>query len=121
MERSIEGALDNWLPKLFLSLEDFLPPPPNKEFADPEALPPPRIRISSISGPSSSRSGLVKQDTLLHRDGYHNVSVKCNKRITASDWYQDVRHIELDLDEEVLSVLIFLHKTINLLSSITQI
>ncbi|KAJ3836795.1 hypothetical protein F5878DRAFT_687878 [Lentinula raphanica] len=32
-------------------------------------------------------------------------TVKCNMRITASDWYQDVRDIELDLDDSIEYVL----------------
>ena len=93
------------MPKLFTSLEEFLPPPPNKEFADPHTLLPPRTHISSVSGPSSSNSGLNSHN-VIKGTGYHSVTVNCNKRITAMDWYQDVRHIELNLGEEVLFVLI---------------
>ena len=31
----------------------------------------------------------------------HKAAVKVNDRITAQDWFQDVRHIELDFEEDI--------------------
>jgi hypothetical protein len=35
---------------------------------------------------------------------FHHATVKCNTRITAEDWYQDVRHLEFAFDEEIQHV-----------------
>lgn len=40
-------------------------------------------------------------DPLDADEQYWNVTVQCNRRITADDWFQDVRHLEL-LSERAL-------------------
>ncbi|KAJ3508725.1 hypothetical protein NMY22_g16521 [Coprinellus aureogranulatus] len=40
-------------------------------------------------------------DPLLKDERYHQAWVKANDRITAPDWYQDVRHFEFDFQDEV--------------------
>jgi sulfite reductase alpha subunit-like flavoprotein len=43
---------------------------------------------------------LLNQDPLVD-EKYHTAVVKCNTRITAEDWFQDVRHCEFSLKEDV--------------------
>ena len=32
---------------------------------------------------------------------YHTAKLRCNRRITSPDWYQDVRHIEFSFEDEI--------------------
>ena len=41
------------------------------------------------------------EDPLKNDPQYYTAAVSCNHRITADDWYQDVRHFELDFDEDI--------------------
>ncbi|THH00704.1 hypothetical protein EW145_g7039 [Phellinidium pouzarii] len=94
----IVGALDAWTPLVFGALEEQAPPPLGATFEDVNALPPPRITIASSSGTVSTAT---ESSYLKQPNGYHHVTVRCNDRMTAQDWYQDVRHIELDLEEDI--------------------
>lgn len=60
-----------------------------------DSLPPPRISIAEIDLPLASSSEPVRR-----YDDYR-ATVRVNKRITAPGWYQDVRHIEFELEEHV--------------------
>ncbi|EJD05242.1 riboflavin synthase domain-like protein [Fomitiporia mediterranea MF3/22] len=93
-----EGALDVWMPEVFSTLELLLPPPPGSSFEDVNILPPPRIAISS----SSRSSSPMNDDPLADIVGYHLATVRFNDRITAPDWFQDARHMEFDLEDDVI-------------------
>jgi hypothetical protein len=41
------------------------------------------------------------EDPLQTDNSYHTATVRCNRRITASDWYQDVRHFEFDFVDDI--------------------
>lgn len=43
-------------------------------------------------------------DPLTEDPDYHNATLKSNTRITASDWFQDVRHLEFTFDEDIQCV-----------------
>ena len=43
----------------------------------------------------------VDPDPLEADEKYHTASVKCNKRTTAEDWFQDVRHFEFSFKEDI--------------------
>ena len=88
------------MPQLFSSLEELLPPPLAMTFEDSDSLPHPRISISTSPGQMPS----LVEDPLETADSYHLATMKRNDRITAMDWFQDVRHIELDLHDDVLYV-----------------
>lgn len=94
------------MPNAFSALEQLLPPPPDAMFESPDALPPPRITISSSSGSPS----IAREDPLGEAHDYHLATVRCNDRITAADWFQDVRHIELDLEDDVLCVFLYIFR-----------
>ena len=40
-------------------------------------------------------------DPLVPVQNYCRAVVKCNKRITAEDWYQDVRHLEFTFSDGI--------------------
>ncbi len=45
-------------------------------------------------------------DPLVQDAVYHHATLKCNKRITAEDWYQDVRHFQFSFEEDIQYVLL---------------
>lgn len=95
---SAQGALDTWIPQLFTAVDNAHLPPPDITFQSMDSLPPPRISITESDLPFASSTKPVRR-----YDDYR-ATVRVNRRITAPDWYQDVRHIELDLEEYVLYV-----------------
>ncbi|KAL5520238.1 hypothetical protein ACEPAG_9451 [Sanghuangporus baumii] len=92
-----EGALDVWMPQVFSALEALLPPPLDGTIEDPDVLPPPRISMTT----SGKTLGSVDDLLAVFKD-HHAATVRRNDRITSADWFQDVRHIELDLEDDVI-------------------
>ena len=94
---SIDGALDEWIPKLLQALKTngFCTSTPVETEAP---LPLPRITIST---PESSSSRGTALDDFIPSAGFFAGTIRCNKRITASDWYQDVRHIEFEFEDDI--------------------
>ena len=74
------------------------PLPPEVDPISVDKCPPPRVLLKdmaqSIWDPSYFDS--AKTETTSHK-----VVVKVNDRITAQDWFQDVRHIELDFEDDI--------------------
>ncbi|KAF8917415.1 riboflavin synthase domain-like protein [Mucidula mucida] len=68
-----EGALDPWIESLLGVLQQLLELPDAKASKDP-----------------------LGDDPV-----YHRATLKTNLRVTASDWFQDVRHFEFTFDEDV--------------------
>ncbi|TFK47130.1 riboflavin synthase domain-like protein [Heliocybe sulcata] len=87
----VDGALLPWLDSLIDVLSEHFPPPPGT----PSDIPPPRatfVPASPISGSSDPR---------LSNPRYHQATLRVNKRVTAEDWWQDVRHFEFEFEREV--------------------
>ena len=63
-----------------------------------DKCPPPRVLLKDMAQSiwDSSYSDSEKMETSSHR-----TVVKVNDRITAQDWFQDVRHIELDFKDDI--------------------
>lgn len=40
-------------------------------------------------------------DPIVADPRYHQATVMTNRRITSSDWYQDVRHLEFDFQDDI--------------------
>jgi len=59
-------------------------------------LPPPRVTMKLEEGTNSRLP-----DPLSLDKQYHTATVRCNRRITSSDWYQDVRQIEFTFHDEI--------------------
>lgn len=59
-------------------------------------LPPPRVTMKLKDGTDFSIP-----DPLSLDKQYHPTKLRCNRRITSPDWYQDVRHIELTFDDDI--------------------
>lgn len=58
--------------------------------------PPPRVTMKLEDGTHSNIS-----DPLSLDKQYHTAKIRCNRRVTSPDWYQDVRQIELSFDDEI--------------------
>ncbi|KZT67892.1 riboflavin synthase domain-like protein [Daedalea quercina L-15889] len=93
----IDGAFEPWLRKLTHTLLEFYPLPPLLDIQSADGLPPPRVSITD----SDARTLAAYQHPLDDDPQHYTATVSCNRRITAEDWYQDVRHFELDFDEDV--------------------
>ena len=59
-------------------------------------LPPPQVTMKLKDGTDSNIP-----DPLSSNKQYHTAKLRCNRRITSPDWYQDVRHIEFSFDDEI--------------------
>ncbi|EKM53089.1 uncharacterized protein PHACADRAFT_259251 [Phanerochaete carnosa HHB-10118-sp] len=89
----MDGALDPWMKSLSDTLLELFPLPSGLEIKPDVILEP---RVSIIEGEPAA----LWPDTGLFK-GYHTATVSSNTRITAPDWYQDVRHFDLDFDEDL--------------------
>lgn len=95
--RRIDGALEPWIEKLLETLQQLYPLPPGMIALAAEDKPPPRISVQIVSDAAFKDY----KDPLGVDKGYHTASVKVNRRITALDWYQDVRHFEFEFKEDI--------------------
>lgn len=59
-------------------------------------VPQPRVTLKQEDGACVSISSPLSLDK-----GYHAAKLRCNRRITSPDWYQDVRHIEFSFEEDI--------------------
>jgi len=59
-------------------------------------LPPPRATMKLEEGTNPN-----VPDPLSLDKQYHPATVRCNRRITSPDWYQDVRQIEFTFHDEI--------------------
>ena len=62
-----------------------------------DSLSPPRIALHETPEETISED----KDPLMTDREYHTATVTLNGRITASDWYQDVRHLEFHCDDDI--------------------
>ena len=73
-------------------------PLPDDIQQDPlDGLPPPRVAITD----ADKDAQITRKDPLVADREYHTATVAVNRRITADDWHQDVRHFEFELAEDV--------------------
>jgi hypothetical protein len=94
----IDGALDPWIKILTTRLLDLFPLPLGDQ-VEPIPEPwPPRATLTADIGEDYKEGG----DLLQSATGYYDMTVEQNSRITADDWYQDVRHFELHCGRDIL-------------------
>lgn len=82
--------------QLSLALLEMYPLPDGVIPATVSGLPPPRVAMKLKDGTDSSIP-----DPLSLDKQYHTAKLRCNRRMTSPDWYQDVRHIEFSCDNEI--------------------
>ncbi|EGO02944.1 hypothetical protein SERLA73DRAFT_102999 [Serpula lacrymans var. lacrymans S7.3] len=93
----VDGALDPWIDLLLDTLLDLYPLSPSTHTREADQLYLPRVSI--CDDPSGKKYDSIK--SLESNPGYHNATVKCNQRITADDWFQDVRHLEFSFERDI--------------------
>ncbi|KAF9007017.1 hypothetical protein BDQ17DRAFT_1324286 [Cyathus striatus] len=93
----IDGVLQPWTETLLGTLLNLFALPEGTEIIPATAVPPPRV---SLIETSQSTLNEVK-DPQEHDSRYHVASVKLNKRITTEDWFQDVRHLEFEFEDDI--------------------
>lgn len=93
----IDGALDPWISGLLEALLKLYHLPGGKEVISAETIPPSRVMLCDV--PNDTFKEFI--DPLEMDNKYHTATVKCNRRITAEDWYQDVRHFEFDISDDI--------------------
>ncbi|KAG2137490.1 riboflavin synthase domain-like protein [Suillus clintonianus] len=91
----VDGALDPWVELLLETLIQ-LYPLPHEQDNIPAGRPPPRVSLSNLESGTS-----LSPDPLDEDKKFHTASVKCNRRITAEDWFQDVRHFEFSFEDSI--------------------
>ena len=98
---SIEGALDPWIEQLIVKLLELYPCDDSFQELQKLGKPPPRVKTVAVPAETECT------DPLDVDKKYWDVTVKCNRRITAEDWFQDVRHFEFlsERDLEWVNVL----------------
>ena len=98
----IDGALSPWITMLLDNLLRLHPLPHGINILPERTLPPPRVSmlnsISNISGDMTNRLEIIPD--------HFQAVVKCNRRITTDDWYQDVRHLEFAFSDDILCVIV---------------
>jgi sulfite reductase alpha subunit-like flavoprotein len=96
-----DGAFEPWASTLVHSLLNLLPLPPHLSPLPAEGLPTPRVTILS-----ATREDLQNvRDPLMGEDRYYTFELAANKRITADDWYQEVRHLVFRCRDDLVYVL----------------
>ncbi|KAJ7510327.1 hypothetical protein B0H11DRAFT_2152489 [Mycena galericulata] len=90
----VDGALGPWVDKFLHALLSTYPLPHHLEIIPATTMPPAR---ASMARDTTFAAG----SSLSEIPGFHPATVRCNRRITAEDWYQDVRHLEFDFDDEI--------------------
>ncbi|KAG8872449.1 NAPDH-dependent diflavin reductase, partial [Tulasnella sp. 332] len=106
----IESALDPWLSKLLPTLKGVVPssskPLPTQPYS---TTPLSRVRLIPDTEVDTLTEGVKSMglDTILEvgTSGHISVTLSQNERITRNDWFQDVRHIELETDHDMQSLL----------------
>ncbi|KAG1894003.1 riboflavin synthase domain-like protein [Suillus fuscotomentosus] len=91
----VDGALDPWI-ECLLEVLIQLYPLPHEQDNIPAGRPPPRVSLSNVASDTSLNPDPLDEDTKLH-----TASVKCNRRITAEDWFQDVRHFGFSFEDDI--------------------
>lgn len=103
----IDGALRPWSDGLLGQLLEMFPLPNGSGITPADDTPSPRVLLKPVSHIILEKDQYFLETSVQHHKGI----VKVNKRITAEDWYQDVRHIEIGFEDDIQSV--FFGDTIN--------
>lgn len=94
---SVESTFPGWLDQLMASIDPLFPPEAGFTSHALDTVPPPRIRLEKV-GSTSAANGHTEQAPLLWTEDASWAKLVRNERVTAEDWYQDVREVELELE-----------------------
>ena len=100
MVTRLDGALDPWLQSLWETIMEKYPLN-DQEIIPEDVLLEPTFRLELLHESASSEPEITAmQAPPPMRDDEFNVVVKSNERITATDHFQDVRHLALECESE---------------------
>ncbi|KIJ64288.1 hypothetical protein HYDPIDRAFT_133001 [Hydnomerulius pinastri MD-312] len=91
----VDGVLDPWIEQLLETLLQLYPLDGPLEKLTPLGKPPSRTVTTNV--PPATRC----VDPLDLDESYWDATLQCNRRITAVDWFQDVRHFEFASDRDL--------------------
>ncbi|KZV82038.1 riboflavin synthase domain-like protein [Exidia glandulosa HHB12029] len=95
----IDGALDPWMQDLFSTLLAMYPIPNGLAILPSQLLPPARVHLEPVPAQSVVDSTSSASDVPLP---HHHFGVLVeNKRLTAEDWTQDVRHLSIKFEDDI--------------------
>ncbi|KAF8890717.1 riboflavin synthase domain-like protein [Infundibulicybe gibba] len=100
----IESVLISWSKQLLDKLLELYPLPAGVSIIPESSVPPARVSLNGLGIPGDSIDNIalqISQTQLEDKAAIHPYlpfRVRENKRITAQDWVQDVRHLEFDCD-----------------------
>ncbi|TFK27310.1 riboflavin synthase domain-like protein [Coprinopsis marcescibilis] len=95
----VDGALVPWTERLLQTLLELAPLPQPIQLEARQEMPPPRV---SLHDSNVTQDDLRKANDPLEADKrYYAATVQANRRITAADWYQDVRHFEFKFEDDI--------------------
>jgi len=86
--------------KLLEALLQLYPLPSGATLVSEDELPLARVSIEETT-PEALKGC---NDPLEDDNEFHIATVRVNKRVTAKDWFQDVRHLEFDFKDDIQSV-----------------
>lgn len=89
---SYDGSFLPWSKNLFNSLELLDSLPAHLQKLNDDYLPPPKFKIEFLDDNKSYELQLPKRDNFSYE-----CKIRKNQRMTDPSWYQDVRHIEIDI------------------------
>lgn len=102
----VESTFPGWLDELMQAIDPLFPPSADFVPLAATARPPARVRLEKVASTSQQRDGSVngtsaplpKNGALLWTDDARWARLVQNDRVTAPEWYQDVREIELEIE-----------------------
>ncbi|TRM58748.1 riboflavin synthase domain-like protein [Schizophyllum amplum] len=96
----IDGALEPWMQRLLDTLMGMYPTSGFAPVASSSERPPPRVTFKPVAldGPPTSPA---LADPLAADPDYFTATLSANRRLTAEDWWQDVRHFDFAVPEGV--------------------
>ncbi|CAG8713465.1 14119_t:CDS:10, partial [Acaulospora morrowiae] len=95
----IDGALDPWLAKLWEALMEKYPLPQNMEVLPDDVL----LYPSPLHDDAFVDRRVDTEKIRVFEGDYVKARLVKNERVTAHDHFQDVRHLELDIDDPSLN------------------
>ncbi|GAA5989837.1 hypothetical protein JCM10908_002340 [Rhodotorula pacifica] len=108
-EWGVESTFPGWLDDLVACIDPLYPAAPGFAPLPATARPPARVRLEKVASTSQQNDAAgvpatnghqqtTPNGALLWTDDARWARLVKNERVTASDWYQDVREIELEIE-----------------------
>jgi sulfite reductase alpha subunit-like flavoprotein len=97
-EFGLEWELRRWSKELWLALMQLYPLSPGVEVLDAGVLPPPNYQLTILNHKTINANVTPPPTSPPYTQTHpYYATITENRRLTAPDWEQDVRHIEIDI------------------------